>query len=109
MSKAKCRIRSGDTVLVVAGKEKGSRGRVLKVMAADGKVLVEGVNRRKKHQKPVGDQPGAIIEKEMPIHVSNVALWVGGDDGRKVKVGFAQVDGNKVRVDRKSGETIDKA
>lgn len=107
MSKAKCRIRSGDTVLVTAGRYKGARGRVLKVMPSDRKVIVEGVNRVKRHQKPVGDQPGGIIEKEMPIHVSNVALWLGGDEGRKVKVGYAVHDGEKVRVDRKTGAVID--
>lgn len=107
MSKAKCRIHSGDTVVVTAGKYKGSRGRVLRVFPADRKVIVEGVNRVKRHQKPVGDQPGGIIEKEMPLHVSNVALWVGGADGRKVKVGYAVRDGKKVRVDRKSGAVID--
>lgn len=109
MSKAKCRIHSGDTVLVTAGRHKGTRGRVLRVMPTDRKVIVEGVNRVKRHQKPVGDQPGGIIEKEMPIDVSNVALWVGGDDGRKVKVGYATRDGKKVRVDRKTGAAIDNA
>jgi len=74
------------------------------------RVVVEGVNQIKRHQKPVGDQPGAIIEKEAPIHISNVALWVGGDDGRKVKVTYKIADdGSKVRVDRKTGDVIETA
>jgi large subunit ribosomal protein L24 len=107
MSKAKSRIHSGDTVVVTAGKSKGARGRVLRVLPEDRKVIVEGINRVKRHQKPVGDQPGGIIEKEMPINISNVALWVGGADGRKVKVGYADHNGQKVRVDRKTGDVID--
>lgn len=108
MSKAKLRIKRDDTVIVIAGKDKGKRGRVLRVAPTDGKIVVEGVNRVKRHQKPVGDQPGAIIEKEMPLDVSNVALWIGGDDGRKVKVAYKRLeDGRKIRVDRKTGEQID--
>lgn len=107
MSKAKSRIRSGDTVVVVAGRSKGTRGKVLRVLPADAKVVVEGVHRVKRHTKPTGEQAGSIIEKEMPISISNVALWVGGADGRKVKVGFALRDGKKIRVDRKTGDAID--
>jgi large subunit ribosomal protein L24 len=107
MSKAKCRIRSGDTVVVIAGKSRGTRGRVLRVFPEDHKLVVEGVNRVKRHQKPTGDQPGAIVEKELPIDVSNVALWVGGVDGRAVKVAFSVRNGKKVRVDRKTGDVID--
>ena len=109
MARAKCRIRRDDVVLVIAGKHKGTRGRVLKVMPEDSKVIVEGVNQIKRHQKPVGDQPGGIIEREAPIHISNVALWVGDDDGEKVKVGFKILDGTKVRVNRKTGDVIESA
>lgn len=108
MSRVKCRIRRDDTVLVIAGKDKGTRGRVLRVLPEDSRVVVEGVNRIKRHQKPVGEQPGGIIEREAPIHISNVALWVGDDDGHKVKVGFKiQDDGTKVRVNRATGADID--
>ena len=72
MSRVKCRIRRDDTVLVIAGKDKGTRGRVLRVLPEDSRVVVEGVNRIKRHQKPVGEQPGGIIEREAPIHISNV-------------------------------------
>jgi large subunit ribosomal protein L24 len=107
MSKAKSRIRSGDTVVVIAGKYKGTRGKVLRVLPKDSKVVVEGVHKVKRHTKPVGEQAGGILEKEMPFPISNVALWVGGADGRKVKVGFDVRDGKKVRVDRKTGDVID--
>jgi large subunit ribosomal protein L24 len=92
--------------MVIAGKDKGKTGRVLRILTADRKVVVEGIRRVKRHQRPVGDQPGGIIEKEMPIDVSNVALW-SADEGRTVKVGYAVIDGKKVRIDRKTGAPID--
>ena len=106
MSRNKVRIHQGDEVKVVAGKDKGRTGRVLKVLPDTRKVVVEGVARVRRHHKPVGDRPGGIVEKEMPIDVSNVALW-NADEGRTVKVGFQDVDGKKVRVDRKTGTPID--
>ena len=110
MANAKCRIKSDDTVVVITGKDKGRRGRVLRVFPAEGRLVVEGINRVKRHMKPVGDQPGGIVEKEAPINVSNVALWVGGDDGRRVKVGYTTLeDGRKVRIDRKTGDVLDNA
>jgi large subunit ribosomal protein L24 len=107
MSRPKLRIKRDDTVIVVAGKDKGKTGRVLRVFPEDAKVVVEGVKRVKRHQKPVGEQPGSIVEKEAPIHVSNVALW-NPEQGRRVKVGYkVQEDGKKVRVDRATGTVID--
>ena len=107
MANAKVRIKSGDEVKVIAGKDKGKIGRVLKVLPEDRKLLVEGVRRVRRHQRPVGEQPGGIVEKEMPIDVSNVALW-NSEDQQTVKVGFQVLDGQKVRVDRKTGNPIDK-
>jgi len=104
--KAKCRIKSGDEVMVIAGKNKGQVGRVLKVLPADRKVVVEGVHRVRRHQKPVGDAPGGIVDKELPVDISNVALW-NSDESRRVKVAYRVVDGNKVRVDRKTGADLD--
>lgn len=107
MAIAKIRIRSGDQVKVVAGKDKGRIGRVLRVIPGKGKVVVEGVARVRRHHKPVNDQPGGIVEKEMPIDVSNVALW-NADEERTVKVAFKRSDdGSKIRVDRKTGAPID--
>jgi len=105
MSRSKLRIQRDDTVIVIAGKQKGTVGRVLKVMPEDGRVVVEGVRRVKRHQKPQGEQPGTIVEKEASIHVSNVALW-NAAEGRRVKVAFRKDGDDKVRVDRKTGAAI---
>lgn len=106
MSRPKLRIRRDDTVVVTSGKDKGTVGRVLRVLRDDDKVVVEGVRKVKRHQKPVGEQPGAIIEKEMPVHISNVSLW-NADESRRVKIGYKFVDGKKVRIDRKTGAALD--
>lgn len=106
MAKNKLRIKSGDTVIVIAGKDKGRTGRVLKVDPEARAVQVEGVRVVKRHQKPAGEQPGGVIHKEAFIDVSNVAFWDAEREAR-VKVGFAVVDGKKVRVDRKSGAPLD--
>lgn len=104
--RAKARIKSGDEVIVTVGNQKGTVGRVLRVMADDRKVVVEGVRRVKRHQKPVGERAGGIIEKEMPIDISNVALW-DAEAGQKVKVGYRVEDGKKVRFNRRTGATIE--
>ena len=108
MSRPKFRIKRDDTVVVTAGKDKGKTGRVLNVLREESKIVVEGVHRVKRHQKPVGDNPGAIIEKEAPIHISNVALW-DAEAGQRVKVGYKVIEGKKVRVNRKTGELFDNA
>ena len=87
MSRPKLRIKRDDMVIVIAGKQKGIVGRVLRVQPEDAKVVVEGVHRVKRHQKPVGEQPGTIVEKEAAVHVSNVALW-NAAEGRRVKVSY---------------------
>lgn len=102
------KIKKGDEVVVNAGKDKGKRGTVLRVLAND-KVIVEGVNTVKKHQKgnPMSGQPGGIIEKEMPLHVSNVAIF-NADSGKADRVGFRVLDdGRKVRFFKSNNEVID--
>jgi large subunit ribosomal protein L24 len=107
------KIRKGDQVVVTNGKEKGKRGTVLRVLES-GKVLVEGVNRAKKHQRPnpVKGQTGGIVDKEMPIHISNVAL-VNPATGKGDRVGFKflQAQGGeaprKVRFFKSNGEVVD--
>jgi len=102
------KIRKGDDVVVITGKDKGKRGNVLRVLEDD-KVLVEGVNKVKKHQKPnpMLGQPGGIIEKEMPIHVSNVAMFNPAQK-KADRVGVKVLeDGRKVRVFKSNGEMID--
>lgn len=102
------KIRKGDDVIVLVGKDKGKRGVVLSCVDA-GSVLVEGVNRVKKHTKPnpLKGQPGGIVEKEMPLSISNVALF--NPVAQKAdRVGFKLLDdGRKVRVFKSSGEVVD--
>lgn len=108
-TRRKFRIRRDDMVVVTAGKHRGAIGRVVKVMPERERVLVEKVNVVKRRLKPQGDRPGGTIEKEAPIHVSNVALW-NAEEGRRVKIGWKILDdGRKVRVDRATGEPIDQA
>lgn len=102
------KIRKGDDVVVIAGKDKGKRGTVLRRID-DERLVVEGVNRVKKHAKPnpMKGQPGGIVEKEMPIHVSNIALFNAASN-KADRVGFKVLeDGRKVRVFKSNGEMVD--
>ncbi len=102
------KIRKGDGVVVIAGRDKGKRGTVLRCMG-DAYLLVEGVNRVKKHTKPnpMKGQPGGIVEKEMPIHLSNVALFNPATQ-KADRVGFKVLeDGRKVRVFKSNGELVE--
>ena len=100
----------GDTVVVVAGKERGKRGRVLRVIPDKNRVVVERINMIKKHQRPTQKlRQGGIIEREGAIHLSNVML-VDPTSSKPTRIGMRELgDGKKVRVARKSGEIIDKA
>lgn len=99
------RIRRGDTVEVLTGKYRGTRGTVLSTDYKAQKVVVERVNMVKRHQKPTAQQrQGGIIEKESPLHMSNVMLV---HRGKRTRVGFRTVDGTKRRWSRKSDEAID--
>ena len=101
------KIRKGDRVTVITGREKGKTGEVLRVLRAADRVLVQGVNMIKRHQRPTGMTPGGIIEKEAPVHISNVAL-IDPKSDRPTRVGYRVDDaGRKVRVARRSGEAID--
>ena len=106
------KIRKGDTVVVTTGREKGKRGTVLRIFDS-GKVLIEGVNRYKKHQRPnpVKGQTGGIIEKEMPVEASNLLLW-NPDAKKGDRVGFKVIgegaSRKKVRVFKSSGEVVDR-
>jgi large subunit ribosomal protein L24 len=105
MKMTKLKIKSGDTVKVVAGDHKGSEGKVLTVFIEKNKAIVEGVNLVKKHTKPSAQNPqGGIIEKEAPIHISNLSLLTA--KGESTRVGY-RVDGDKkVRYSKKSNEVI---
>ncbi|MFC3032450.1 50S ribosomal protein L24 [Pseudoalteromonas fenneropenaei] len=101
------KIRRDDEVIVLAGKDKGKRGKVLSVVSETGRVFVEGVNLIKKHQKPVPQlqQPGGVVEKEASIDVSNVAIF-NAETGKADRVGFRFEDGKKVRFFKSTGKTI---
>jgi len=103
-------VRKGDTVVVVAGKERGKRGRVLRVIPDKNRVVVERINMIKKHQRPTQKlRQGGIIEREAPMHLSNVMLLDPRND-KPTRVGVRLLaDGKKTRIARKSGEIIDKA
>jgi large subunit ribosomal protein L24 len=103
-------VRKGDTVMVVAGKERGKKGKVLRVIPEKGRVVVERLNMIKKHQKPTQKiRQGGIIEREGSIHLSNVML-VDPNSDKPTRVGMKELsDGKKVRVARRSGEMLDKA
>lgn len=106
MTAVKFKIRKGDTVIVCTGRDKGKRGEVLSVSKDDAKVLVKGLNVVKRHTKQSQTETGGIISKEMPIHISNVAL-IDPKDKVATKVGFKFLeDGTKVRYAKKSGETL---
>ena len=99
------KIKKGDTVKVIAGKDKDKTGKVIRVDAKNGKVLVEGVNMVTKHTKPsAANQNGGIVHQEAPIDISNVMMYL---DGQTTRVGFVIRDGKKVRIAKKTGELID--
>ena len=99
------KIKKGDTVKVIAGKDKDKEGKVLTVDAKNGRVLVEGVNMVKKHEKPSGrNQQGGIITREAPIDLSNVMYL---HKGKPTRIGYKVEDGKKVRIARSTGEVLD--
>lgn len=101
------KIRKGDKVAVLAGRDKGKTGEVVEVRPSEGRALVRGVNLVKRHQRQTANQSGGIISKEGPINLSNIAL-VDPKDGKPTRVGFKVLeDGRKVRVSKRSGESID--
>jgi len=103
------RIKKGDEVVVLAGKDKGKRGVVLSVLLDDDKIIVENVNMAKRHVKgnPMQGTAGGIIEKEMPIHISNIALW-NPVTNKADRVGFRYLeDGRKVRYFKSNNEVVD--
>jgi large subunit ribosomal protein L24 len=106
----KIRLRKNDLVEVIAGKDAGKRGRILKVLRDRNRVIVQGVGFIKRHTRPNPQRniKGGIAEREAPIHVSNVMI-VSPDDDKRTRVGFKLLaDGRKVRVSRRSGEVLDK-
>lgn len=105
---AKLKIKKGDTVVVISGRDKGKAGEVLRVLPVETRAVVQGVNIARRHTKPRMGEPGGIIEKELAIHISNLA-HVDPQSGKPTRVGHKFLeDGRKVRVARRSGEVIDR-
>ena len=104
----KFKIKKGDKVIVVSGRDRGKQGEVLRVLRADERLIVQGVNVVKRHQRPAAGHPGGIITKEASIHLSNVA-HVDPASGRPTRVGYKFLDdGRKVRFAKRSGEILDR-
>ncbi|CEH30948.1 large subunit ribosomal protein L24 [Aneurinibacillus migulanus] len=104
----KMHVKSGDNVVVISGKDKGKKGRILAAYPKTGRVLVEGVNMVKKHTRPNANNPqGGIVTQEASIHASNVMI-VDPKTGEPTRIGSKVVDGKKVRIAKKSGEALDK-
>ncbi len=101
------KIKKGDKVVVLAGRDKGRTGEVVQVMPAEERALVRGVNLVKRHQRQTATQEGGIIQKEAPVHLSNLAI-ADPKDGKPTRVGFKTLeDGRKVRFAKRSGDLID--
>jgi large subunit ribosomal protein L24 len=107
MTQPKLKIKKGDRVVVLAGRDKGKRGEVLQVVPSESRALVQGVNVVRRHQKQSAQQEGGIVSKEAPIHLSNIAIEDPAD-GTPTRVGYKFMDdGRKVRFAKRSGEAID--
>lgn len=106
MTTQKLKIKKGDQVIILTGKDKGSKGEVTAVIRETSRVVVQGVNMATVHRKPTQTSPGKIEKIERPVHISNVAL-IDPKSKKPTRVGFSVLkDGKKVRIARKSGETI---
>ena len=104
----KLKLKKGDKVIVLTGKDKGKTGEITKVLVKESKVIVSGINVAKRHTKPSQENAGGIVSKEMPIHISNVA-FVDPKTSKATRLGVkVDKDGHKVRVAKKSGEVVDK-
>ncbi|TNM65109.1 50S ribosomal protein L24 [Aliirhizobium smilacinae] len=99
------KIKKGDNVVILAGKDKGRTGEVLQVMPKEDRAVVRGINMVKRHQRQTQTQEAGIINKEASIHLSNLA--VAAKDGKPTRVGFSVIDGKKVRVAKRTGDVID--
>lgn len=103
----KFKIKKGDKVVVLTGKDRGKQGEILRMIPSDEKAVVQGVNVVKRHTRPTQTSPGGIVNKELPVHVSNLAL-LDPKSGKATKVGYKFLeDGKKVRVAKASGEVLD--
>ena len=101
------KLKTGDKVVVIAGKDKGKEGKIIKTLKNEDKVVVEGINMAKKHIKPNGQNPGSIIDMERPLHVSNVMI-IDPKTKKGTRIGHSiDKNGKKIRVSKKSNSNID--
>ena len=104
----KLKIKKDDNVVVISGRDKGKQGKVLRVFPAEARAVVQGVHIARRHSKPSMGDPGGIVEKELTIHISNLA-HIDPQTNKPTRVGYKFLDGGrKVRIARRSGEVIDK-
>ncbi len=103
-NKSKLNIKTGDSVLIIAGDHKGEKGKVVKVFTSENKAIVDGFNKVKRHVKPSAQVPGGIVEKEAPIHISNLMLLDVNNEASRTSRHV--IDGTKVRVSKKTKEII---
>ena len=101
----KLKLKKGDEVIVLAGKDKGKTGKIIKVLPKEMKAIVSEINRVKKNQKPDNNQPGGILDKEMPMHISNLSFY-DPELKKGVKIGFKLSNNKKVRIIKLSGKEI---
>ena len=101
----KIKLKKGDDVIVLAGKDKGKTGKIVKIIPKSNKAIVSEINKVKKNQKPDNNQPGGIIDKDMPIHISNL-LYYDPEQKKGVKIGFKLDKNKKIRINKSSGKEI---
>jgi large subunit ribosomal protein L24 len=102
----KLKVKKGDQVVVITGREKGKRGEILRVLREENRVIVQGVNMAQRHQRQSMQQEGGIVQKELAIHVSNVAL-IDPKSDKPTRVGYKMDGERKIRIARRSGEALD--
>ena len=101
----KIKLKKGDEVIILAGKDKGKTGKIIKVQPLNNKAIVSGINKVKKHKKPDNNQSGGIIEKEMPMHISNLAFY-DANLKKGIKIGYRLDNDKKIRFNKSSGIEI---
>ena len=101
----KFKLKKGDEVIVISGKDKGKKGKIIKMLPIKNKAIVSEINKVKKNQKPDNNQSGGIIEKEMPIHISNL-LFFDNNLNKGVRLGFKIVNNKKVRINKKDNKEV---
>ena len=101
----KIKLKKGDEVVVLAGKDKGKKGKIIKILPKKNKAIVSDINKSKKNQKPDNNQPGGIIDKEMPIHISNLSFFDSASN-KGARIGYKVIKEKKVRINKLSGKEI---